>query len=80
MKTVGDRILIKPIQEKDESVFQTIESKRRPQKGEVVSAGNDCKVVKEGDKVLYALHAGLETELDGVRYIFMREGDIFAIL
>jgi chaperonin GroES len=80
MKTVADRILVKPYEVKNEGGFQTLESKKRPQKGLIVSVGPDCKVSKEGDEVLYALHAGVETELEGEQYVFMRESDIYAVL
>ena len=79
MKVVADRILVKPYDVKSDGIFQTLSSSKRPQTGLVVSAGPDCKVVKEKDEVLYALHAGTEADLEGEKYVFMRESDIYAV-
>jgi chaperonin GroES len=37
-------------------------------------------VVKTGDKVLYGKYAGTEVELDGVKYLIMRQTDILATI
>jgi chaperonin GroES len=37
-------------------------------------------VVKAGDNVLYGKYAGTEIELDGEKYLIMRQSDILAIL
>ena len=53
-------------------------------KGEVKAVGNGTKdeemVVKPGDTVLYGKYAGTEIELDGEKYLIMRQSDILAIL
>ena len=36
--------------------------------------------VKPGDTVLYGKYAGTEIELDGEKYLIMRQSDILAIL
>jgi len=52
-------------------------------KGDVIAVGNGTKdeemVVKEGDKVLYGKYAGTEIEIDGEKYLIMRQSDILAI-
>ena len=59
-------------------------AKEKPLKGEVVAVGNGTKdeemVVKVGDTVLYGKYAGTELELDGTKYLIMRQSDILAIL
>ena len=37
-------------------------------------------VVKTGDMVLYGKYAGTEIELDGEKYLIMRQSDILAII
>ena len=37
-------------------------------------------VVKKGDTVLYGKYAGTEIELDGEKYLIMRQSDILAII
>ena len=36
--------------------------------------------LKEGDVVLYGKYAGTEIELEGDKFIIMRESDVLAIL
>ena len=53
-------------------------------KGEVIAAGNGTKdeemVLKAGDHVLYGKYAGTEIELDGTKYLIMRQSDVLAVL
>ena len=59
-------------------------AKEKPLKGEVISAGKGTKdeemVIKVGDTVLYGKYAGTELDLDGVKYLIMRQSDVLAIL
>ena len=59
-------------------------AKEKPLKGEVVAVGNGTKdeemIVKVGDTVLYGKYAGTELELDGTKYLIMRQSDILAIV
>ena len=59
-------------------------AKEKPLKGEVVAVGNGTKdeemVVKVGDTVLYGKYAGTELELEGNKYLIMRQSDILAIV
>lgn len=59
-------------------------AKEKPLKGEVLAIGNGTKdeemVVKVGDTVLYGKYAGTELDLDGEKYLIMRQGDILAII
>lgn len=52
--------------------------------GEVLAAGNGTKdeemVLKAGDTVLYGKYAGTEVELDGEKYLIMRQSDVLAVL
>ena len=37
-------------------------------------------VVKTGDEVLYGKYAGTEIELEGTKYIIMRQSDVLAVI
>ena len=37
-------------------------------------------VLKVGDKVLYGKYAGTELEVDGTKYLIMRQGDVLAVV
>ena len=59
-------------------------AKEKPLRGEVLAAGNGTKdeemVLKAGDQVLYGKYAGTELELDGEKFLIMRQSDVLAIL
>jgi chaperonin GroES len=56
----------------------------KPQQGEVVAVGNGRKdepmTVKVGDVVLFGKYGGTEIELDGDKFLLLKESDIFAII
>ena len=53
-------------------------------KGKVLAVGTGTKdeqmVLKAGDEVLYGKYAGTELELDGEKYLIMRQSDVLAII
>lgn len=87
IKPLVDRVLIKPAAAEEVTIGGIIipdSAKEKPLKGEVIAAGKGTKdeemVVKEGDKVLYGKYAGTEIEIDGGKYLIMRQSDILAII
>ena len=87
IKPLADRVLIKPAPAEEKTVGGIIipdSAKEKPLKGEIVAVGNGTKdeemVVKPGDTVLYGKYAGTELELDGEKYLIMRQSDVIAIL
>ena len=87
IKPLADRVLIKPATAEEKTASGIIipdSAKEKPLKGEVLAAGNGTKdeemVVKKGDVVLYGKYAGTELELDGEKYLIMRQSDILAII
>lgn len=52
--------------------------------GSVLAVGCGTKdeemVLKEGDTVLYGKYSGTEVELDGEKYLIMRQSDVLAVL
>jgi len=92
VRPLGDRVLVKPIEEKEVKKGGIIipdTAKEKPQEGEVVALGtgklddSGKKIeftVKKGDKVLISKYGGTEIKLDGEAYQILREDDILAIL
>lgn len=86
IRPLADRVLIKPAAAEEKTLGGIIipdSAKEKPLKGEVVAVGNGTKdemVVKNGDTVLYGKYAGTEIELDGEKYLIMRQSDILAII
>ena len=87
IKPLADRVLVKPAAAEEKTASGIIipdSAKEKPLKGEVLAVGNGTKdeemVVKKGDVVLYGKYAGTELELDGEKYLIMRQNDILAII
>lgn len=87
IRPLADRVLIKPAPAEEKTVGGIIipdSVKEKPLKGEVIAVGNGTKdeemVVKTGDNVLYGKYAGTEIELDGDKFLIMRQSDILAII
>lgn len=92
IKPIGDRVLVKPLEEKEikkGGIIIPDSAKEKPQEGEVVALGTGKLdeagkkiefTVKKGDKVLISKYGGTEIKLDGVAYQILREDDILGIL
>ena len=87
LKPLADRVLIQPTPAEETTLAGIIipdSAKEKPLKGTVVAAGNgtkdDAMVLKEGDKVLYGKYSGTEIELDGEKYLIMRQSDVLAVI
>lgn len=87
IKPLADRVLIKPAPAEDKTAGGIIipdTAKEKPLQGEVLAVGNGTKdeemVLKAGDTVLYGKYAGTEVELDGEKYLIMRQSDVLAVL
>ena len=87
IRPLADRVLIQPAAAEEKTVSGIIipdSAKEKPLKGEVIAIGNGTKdeemVVMVGDTVLYGKYAGTELELEGGKYLIMRQSDILAII
>lgn len=87
IKPLADRVLIKPAAAEEKTVSGIIipdSAKEKPLKGEVIAVGNGTKdekmELKAGDTVLYGKYAGTEIELEGEKFIIMRQNDVLAII
>ena len=92
IKPLGDRVLVKPIEQEEVKrggIIIPDTAKEKPMEGEVISVGkgkttDDGKLipmeVKTGDRILYGKYSGTEVKLDGVEYLILHQEDIMGIL
>jgi chaperonin GroES len=93
LKPLGDRLVIKPIEQEETTaggILLPETAKEKPQEGEVIAAGpgklddNGKRVsmeVKVGDRVLYAKYAGTEIKLEGdEKVLILKESDVLALV
>lgn len=92
LKPLGDRLIVKPIEQEETTAAGIVlpeTAKEKPQKGEVLAAGPGGRddsgdriemEVSVGDKVLFAKYAGTEIKLDGDKLLILRESDVLAIV
>jgi chaperonin GroES len=92
VKPLSDRVLVKPLEEKETKKGGIIipdTAKEKPQEGEVVALGTGKLdeqgkkiefTVKKGDRVLISKYGGTEIKIDGDAYLIMREDDILGII
>jgi chaperonin GroES len=92
LRPLGDRVLVKALEKKDEvrgGLIIPDTAKEKPQEGEIIAAGKgkiaeDGKLipmdVKAGDRILYGKYSGTEVKLEGEEYLIMHQDDILGLV
>ena len=92
LRPLGDRVLVKAMEKKDEirsGIIIPDTAKEKPQEGEVIAVGKgklteEGKLipmdVKAGDKILYGKYSGTEVKIEGQEYLIMHQEDILGIV
>ena len=91
IRPLGDRVLVEPIEEKEQSVGGIIipdSAKEKPMQGKVIAVGKktdkDGKEIKfdvaAGDTVLLPKYGGTEVKIDGKKLQLVREEDLLGVL
>lgn len=86
IQPLADRVLVlpAPAEEKVGGIIIPDTAKEKPLNGKIVAVGEGTKdekmMLKEGDNVLYGKYSGTEIELDGEKYLMMRQSDVLAII
>ena len=92
LKPLDDRIVIKQSEAEEKTIGGIIlpdTAKEKPQLGTVIAIGpgkllDDGKrnkmSVKVKDEVIYAKYIGNDIEIDGEKYVILRESDILGIV
>jgi chaperonin GroES len=92
LKPLDDRIVIKQSEAEEKTAGGIIlpdTAKEKPQIGKIVATGpgkllDDGKrakiSVKIKDEVIYAKYIGSDVEIDGEKYVILRESDVLGIV
>jgi chaperonin GroES len=93
LKPLGDRLIVKPIDEEETTASGIVlpdTAKEKPQKGKVVAVGDgrwdedgEKRIpldVSEGDEVLYSKYGGTEVTIEDEELLVLRESDVLAKL
>jgi chaperonin GroES len=92
LKPLGDRVIVKQsdAEEKTKSgILLPDSAKEKPTKGKVISVGpgklddNGKRMeigVRAGDNIYYGKYSGTDVEVDGEKFVILRESDILGVL
>ena len=93
LKPLADRVIVKQseAEEKTKSGIVLPDSaKEKPTKGKVIAVGEgrlneksgkrDAMSVKVGDNVYYGKYSGTDVEIDGEKFVILRESDLLGVL
>ena len=91
-RPLGDRVLIKRVEEEEKTKGGIIipdTAKEKPQEGKVVAVGpgardDNGKIqpldVKKGDRILFGKWSGTEVKIDGDDLLIMKESDVLGVI
>ena len=86
IKPLADRVLVvpAPAEEKIGGIIIPDTAKEKPLRGVVKEVGKGTKdeemILKAGDEVLYGKYSGTEIELEGEKFLMMRQSDVLAVI
>ena len=92
LKPLADRVIVKQSEAEEKTASGIVlpdAAKEKPTKGKVIAAGPgklDDKgkrmalSVKTGDTVYYGKYSGTDVEVDGDKFVILRESDILGVL
>ena len=92
LRPLDDRVVIKQSEAQEKTsggIFLPDTAKEKPQLGKVVEVGpgkllddgKRCQMsVKKNDEVIYGKYTGNEIEIDGQKYVVLRESDLLGIV
>ena len=91
VRPLGDRVLVDPVEEKDQKVGGIIipdAAKEKPIQGKVLALGRKYDKehkeiafdVKVGDTVLLPKYGGTEVKIDGKKLQLVREEDLLGVI
>jgi chaperonin GroES len=92
IRPLEDRVVIKQSEATDKTAGGIIlpdTAKEKPQIGKIIAAGpgkildngkRSEMSVKKNDEVIYGKYIGNEVEIDGEKYVILRENDILGVV
>jgi chaperonin GroES len=92
LRPLDDRVVIKQSEAKEKTaggIYLPDTAKEKPQIGKVIAAGPGKTLdngkrsqmsVKKNDEVIYGKYLGNEVEIEGEKYVIVRESDLLGIV
>ena len=92
LKPLADRVIVKQTEAEEKTasgLYLPDAAKEKPTKGKIIAAGpgklddkgkRQTLSVKVGDAVYYGKYSGSEVEVDGEKYVILREADLLGVL
>jgi len=92
LRPLDDRVVIKQSEAKEKTdggIYLPDTAKEKPQIGKVIATGPGKTLdngkrsqmsVKKNDEVIYGKYLGNEVEIEGEKYVIVREGDLLGIV
>ncbi len=92
IKPLDDRVLVQQSQAEEKTAGGIVlpdTAKEKPQRGKVLAVGPGRLMdsgergkmsVKVGDEVFYGKYAGSDVEVNGTKYVILKETDVLAII
>ena len=92
IQPLEDRVLVKQSEAESKTsggIVLPDSAQEKPQKGKVIAAGpgkmlesgaRGSMSLKKGDEVYYGKYSGSEIEIDGEKFVILRESDVLAVL
>jgi len=92
LKPLDDRVVVKQGEAEERTAGGIVlpdTAKEKPQRGMVVAAGpgkmldsgkRGALSIKVGDEVFYAKYSGSDVEVNGEKYVILRETDVLAVI
>jgi chaperonin GroES len=92
LRPLSDRVIVKQSEAEEKTKSGIVlpdTAKEKPTKGKVVAVGpgklNDKGKpmdigLRAGDTVYYGKYSGTDVEVDGEKYVILREGDVLGVL
>lgn len=88
---LGDKIVLKQCEAEETTKSGIVlpgQAQEKPQEAEVLAVGPGGMIdgkevimqVKVGDKVIYSKYSGTDVELDGEKYVIVKQSDVLAIV
>ena len=85
IQPLADRVLVKAAAAEEKTVGGIIipdNAKEKPMRGEVIAVGEGTKdeamVLQPGDQILFGKWSGTDFELDGEKFLIMKQSDVMA--
>ena len=92
LKPLADRVVVKQTEAEEKTksgIYLPDAAKERPTQGKVIAVGpgkTDDKGkrmelgVRAGDQIYYGKYSGTDVEIDGEKFVILRESDILGVL